>query len=333
MLLLMAWLAGWFHDKQPPEEGESALPSAQGLPVFEVRAATVPSLREVRGRIEAEHEIAVAAKVLAEVKAVKVSAGDPVITGQLLVLLDDRKQTEQLNAAKAALDQAQDDYDKVMRLKPQGHATEREVTAATTALEAAKARYREAKAAWDDTRVTAPADGMVIDRYCEVGDTVRPGQTVVRMFDRLQMMAEVPESLREHVALGQELKVYVDAVDKSCTGTVSEIIQQADVTSRSFQVKVTGPCQGGVMIGNSAKLRIPTGTRELVLVPPEAVSRVGQVAVVFKVIQRDGESRHIRQFVQTGPTHDGMLVITSGLAAGDRIIADADRAATRREGA
>ena len=321
MVVLMLWLAGVFTPKiKPTPPGKPAPATSASSPkTLVVHAQNVETFREASGAIQAEHQIAVASKLLAKVLEVRVAAGAHVAAADLLVLLDDTAPKAALEQAEAGLAQAQDDYNKVMRLRDSRNATAREVTQYTNALQAARAARDQAKAVWDDTRILAPADGIVIDKYCEAGDTVSPGQVVVRLFDRLQLNATVPESLRDRLDLGQAVNVRIDAIGRACQGTVAEIVPQAEQNIRSFQVKVIGPCQAGVMLGMFGRLRIPTGSEPVIRIPASAVERVGQITRVWKMV----DGRPMRQFVQLGPEVDGHVTVTSGLADGDQIVVNA----------
>jgi hypothetical protein len=263
----------------------------------------------------------------------------------LLVKLNDSQLKAQLAQAEANLTQAKDDNERISRLNREGHAAPREVTTATSALAMAQAKDDEARTMLGYTEICAPggtvaspttqacsqpegaqpladqpARWVVIDRYANVGDTVQAGQPVVRLFDRLQLTATVPESLRQHIEVGQDVAVHIDAMNKECLGRISEIVPQASEQSRSFQVKVTGPCQVGIIVGMFARMKVPTGQKEIELqVPQTAIRRVGQLTSVF--VDRDG--RLVRQFVQIGRTVGDNVVVSTGLAAGDRIVIDA----------
>ena len=56
------------------------------------------------------------------------------------------------------------------------------------------------------------------------------------------MIATVRESLALQLKVGQQLPARLDAFRYECQATVSEIVPEAQAESRSFQVKVTGPC-------------------------------------------------------------------------------------------
>lgn len=346
IVVLMMWLAGYWTDKTPP--GPPAPPERAvqaDLPMLTVQPVWVTLTNEAVGSIRAEHEIALSSRLPmpAQIARMMAAPGDAVTPDQVLVKLNDSQLAAQLAQAQASLTLAQEENVRITRLNSRGQAAPREVTVAASNLAAAQAKYDEVKTLLDYTEIRAPGRRttqpdsrpdvtatsprwFVIDRYAEAGDTVQPGQPLVRLFDRLQLTAVVPESLRQHIALGQSVRVRIDALGKECTGRISEIVPQASEQSRSFQVKVTGPCQPGVIVGMFARMEIPTGEQEREFhIPQSAIRRVGQLTSVY--LDRDG--RLVRQFVQVGRTVGDHIVVSSGLSAGDRIVRDADKVASK----
>lgn len=327
IVILMLWLSGAFRDEVPPGPPLPQSPLGADLPLVEVEVAQVPLYRDVVGSIAATHETSVAAQLLGRVLEVEAGPGTHVAKGALLVRLEGAEHRARLEQAEASLRQALDRHDRLERERAAGTASEGQLVQARAELEGARARVDEARTVLGFTELRAPADGTVIDRLCEVGDTVTPGRTLVRLFDRLQLVANVPESLRRRLSVGQALSVHIDALgEEPCEGVVSEIVPEAEALSRAFRVKVTGPCQAGVIPGMFGRLRVPLGEREELRVPASALRRVGQVSLVFRALP-DGAL--LRQFVQTGPTTGERVVITSGLAAGDRVVVDAARVPAR----
>lgn len=326
--LVMAWLAGTFRSELSPGPAGPAALAPQGLATLSVVATTVPVVREVVGSIAAEHETAVAAQLLARVLEVRATAGRAVARGEVLVRLDDAEVRARLEQAEAALRQARDRLTRTAALEQSGAATESARVEAQNAVDAAAAREVEARAILGYAVVRAPADGVVIERACEPGDTVAPGRTLVRLYDHLQLVAVVPESLRSHLTLGQEVGVRVDALGEGeCPGRVTEIVPEAQALARAFRVKVTGPCPEGLIPGMFGRMRLPIGERRELRVPLAAVRRVGQLALVLRLLE-DGQL--LRQFVELGEERGDEVIVLSGLEAGDRIAADAAQAAGAR---
>ena len=92
------------------------------------------------------------------------------------------------------------------------------------------------QATLDWATIRSPIDGTVIDKKVDVGDMVTPGQMLVTLFDpkRMQLVASVRESLTHRLQVGQEIGVRVEGLDKQCSGTVSEIVPEAQSASRTL---------------------------------------------------------------------------------------------------
>ena len=333
IVVLLIWLAGGFHEKIEPGPAQVGMQPLGEAMTVTVERVTVPLSEEAVGTVQAEHQTEVGAKIMARVLAVHFRAGQHVEKDQVLVELGKSDLEARMgqaraavDAARAALDQAQTNYDRIARLREQDSASELEFTTATNELNAAKANHeqarsalREAETALEYATIRSPLDGVVIDKAVDVGDMVKPGQTVLRLYDRLQLVATVRESLATRLQVGQQLPVTLEALDLRCEGTISEIVPEADVLSRAFYVKVTGPCPPGVIPGMFGRLHIPLGKRQELQIPRAAVRRVGQVPWVYRVV---GDAQVERAFIQIAREHDDRVAVAAGLSAGDRIVAD-----------
>jgi RND family efflux transporter MFP subunit len=229
-----------------------------------------------------------------------------------------------LEAAKANAEQARIEFERVERLFQGNNASQIERERAETALKTAQAElaratqaHREGETVLEYATVTSPIDGTVIDKRVQAGDTVTPGQPLVELYDpdRMQLVASVRESLTQRLEVGQTIDVRVDALDRVCQGTISEIVPEAESASRTFSVKVTGPCPPGIYSGMFGRLLIPLDEQEVLVVPESAVRRVGQLDMVQ--ILADGRLQ--RRAVQLGRRFGEDVEVLSGLRAGERV--------------
>ncbi len=172
--------------------------------------------------------------------------------------------------------------------------------------------------------VRAPMTGRVIDKKVNAGDTVSPGQMLVTMYDpsHMQMVATVRESLALRLKVGQQVSARLDTLGTDCHATVSEIVPEAQAESRSFQVKVTGPCPPNVYSGMFGRIFIPLEDEDVLVVPPGAVRRVGQLDEV-NVALGNGVSRRA---VQLGRTLEEGREVLSGLRPGEKVLLRAAKA-------
>lgn len=332
VVAMLFFLSGFFHQKVPPGEsaGERRLPA--GARVVPVRLLRQPRFETAVGEIRPVHESSVASRVLARVAEVTVRAGQAVNEGDLLVRLDDadlqarKKQAEsQRDAATALLQQAGSDFERATRLLASSAISRAEYDAANAGIRTAEAELQRAVQAVTEagvqlefTSIRAPFTGVVIEKQVEPGDTAVPGKALLTLYDpvHMQLVANVRESLALRLKVGQKLVSRLESMDYQCEATVSEVVPQADAASRSFAVKVTGPCPPGVYSGMFGRLYLPLDEEELLVVPAAAIQRVGQLTLVEVT---DG-SLVRRRYVRTGRELGEETEILSGLQAGEQVV-------------
>ena len=170
----------------------------------------------------------------------------------------------------------------------------------------------------DWATIRSPIDGTVIDKKVDVGDMVTPGQLLVTLFDpkHMQLVASVRESLTRRLQTGQKIGVQIEGLGKQCSGTISEIVPEAQSASRSFQVKVTGPCPAGIYSGMFGRLVIPLQEEQVLVIPRKAVRDVGQLELVD--VFENGQTT--RRAIRTGRAFDKDVEVLSGLREGEQVV-------------
>lgn len=340
VVVLILWLAGSFHPKVDAARKLDA--GATGRPIgdaklVEVRSIRVPVVESAVGTVQTVHEVSMASKLLAKVMEVNVQAGQSVAKGDVLVRLDDADLKARLEQARAAVDaalavrdQARIELERTLKLVEANSATPLELDRTRTALKSSEAEVlraqqfrEEATIMLEYATVRSPIDGQVVDRRMEVGDTAMPGRVLVTLFDptRMQLLASVRESLTQRLAVGQNIDVQIDAIGKQCQGQIREIIPEVESASRTFLVKVTGPCPPGVYSGMFGRVLIPLDEVEMLVIPKTAVRRVGQLDMI-EVVEHD---QLVRRVVQLGRDHGPDVQVLSGLQADERIAAEQPR--------
>lgn len=330
----VGWLSGWFEEKIPAG-GPVARPAAPAAgTLYEVRAEQVPAVEWASGSVESSRRTSVAARVLARIEQVRVSAGDSVRQGDVLIRLDARdlearlRQAEgALRAAEASRDLARTEAERAEDLLRRGVATRQRVDQTGAALRVAEAEVErgrrtvdEARAALSYAEIKAPVGGRIVDRLAEPGDTAAPGQPLLAIYDpaALRVAVAVRESLAVALKVGDRLAIEVAALERTSEGEIEEIVPYAEPGARTLLVRVRLPGNGATFAGMFARVAIPAGSRTVVAIPAEAVERIGQLAYVTAV----GPDRAAaRRLVTVGQTlADGRVEVLSGLKDGERIV-------------
>ena len=331
---VMAYLAGVFEEKIPVDFSDMA-PSSDTGRVVTVEVTSRPLIEQAAGTLRAKVETVISPLITATISSIGVWAGDEVKAGDVLVTLDARELQARVDqahqsvvAAGARLAQTEKDLARVRRIMKAdpGAVSKAERDRLQTALSTARAeRIRlqrqkdEARTALSYSKLTAPIGGRIVERLADPGDTARPGEPLLRMYDpaTLRLDASVRESVASKLAKGQSLFAEIDALKKRYPVVVDEIVPSADPGSRSFLVKVSLTDGTGLYPGMFGRLMIPIGQVDKVLIPLAAVTRVGQLDFVVVKTQQGAVRRYVR-LGQPGP--DERVEIISGLKAGDQII-------------
>lgn len=350
LVLVLAWVAGVFTPKiEPTDTSQSGtVRRLTGQPTVEVKEVPQQTFVEAVGTLRAASRTVIAAKVLATIDEITVSAGDQVVADQVLIRLDTQEldsrvqqAEQQLAAAKATLGQAESDFRRAantMRDNP-GAISRQEFDAKQTRLQVARARLLQAEHAVTEATVlrsystiSAPKAGRIVDRLSEAGDIAKPGEPLLIIYDALSLRLEAPvmESLAGTLEIGQPVSVHIDALKKDFLAQVDEIVPQATAASRSFLVKVRLPRTDDMYEGMFGRLKVPVGERRFLCLATDAIYRVGQLEYVDVVTADDVLERRM---IKTGRSStEGRIEVLSGLQAGERVVVTVDAESSSGKG-
>lgn len=335
----VAWLSGAFEKRIGPEtSGVDQASPARRVETATVRLVTRNAMEWASGTIASARRTEVASQILARVEAVRVHAGALVAAGDELVLLDAReprsrvKQAQQaLRAARSQRDLAVKEKARIEELFGRGVATRQRLDQAESAVRVAEADVKrlvqalaEAKTALSHTLIRAPVAGRVVDRLVDPGDTVAPGQPLLRIYDPTALRIEAPvrESLAVNLSLGQAMAVRIPALGEAARGTIDEIVPFAEAGARTLLVKIRLAQDTRLFAGMYARAAIPAGEETVLALPTDSVNRIGQLEFVT-VVRADG--RQERRFVTTGRALGAHEVeVLSGLAEGENVVRQAE---------
>jgi RND family efflux transporter MFP subunit len=208
------------------------------------------------------------------------------------------------------------------------YASSTRIEEARNAMLRAQSEIQAIDAKLRDAKSLAPFAGVIIDKMVEVGDTVQPGQAMLKFADITWLQVEVDIPARLVTGL-QEMMVlkkaasfddYAEPVDVR----IAQIYPMADARRHTIKVKLDVP-QGISQPGMYAKVQIPdTGAASargtLPVVPHSAIRYRGSLPVVY-VQNTDGKAE-LRLIREGRKLANGMVTVLSGLAPGDKIFAN-----------
>jgi len=284
-----------------------------------VTVAIQPAARqqEVTGTVEAVQRAAIAAKTTGVIVELPVVLGASVPRGGLLVRISAGESAARLAQAEAQRAQAKRNLEREQRLLAKEAATREGVKSLEEAWRVADAAYREALAVHGYTAITAPFAGVVTQKHVKAGDLATVGMPllVLENGDRLQVVAQVPETLLPRLKVGDSLPVQVPAAGFVGTGNIAEASPATDALSRSATVKID-VAAAALRPGQFARVTLPGGEATSLFVPETAITAHGQMERLF-VVQ---ESQARLRLVRTGERRHGEVEILSGLNPGEQVV-------------
>jgi len=307
-------------------------PEITGVIVAPVSLSTVDEVYTATGTVRANSTSMVASRVMGVVNSVSVREGDAVKAGQLLMVIDDRDTAQRVRAANMAVESANQNrtlaektwqryknlYDEKALTRQEMDQIDTQRKVAESEYERAKAMAEEAKTYLSFARVTAPVSGRITEKRIDVGSMATPGMPLLVMESGGSYYIEVfiDAALGKKIKAGMSAEAVVETMDKPLQGKIREVLPSVDPLSRTFTVKLDVR-NVSLRSGLFARVQIPVGKREAIVVPEPAVVEKGQLTGVYAV---DSQGVVTYRLVRKGNTVAGGIEILSGLDTNDRII-------------
>ena len=272
----------------------------------------------------AGHQASLSAPAVGRVAQVFVTTGQMVQVGQPLVELDQAPFQIAAQAADAALAAAQQAAAREQRLADEGIVPRKDAEQAAAEVARARADAASARRAEALSVLRAPIGGVVTRMSATIGASVDPAQPLVDIADPRAVDVVLGVTPDEAAVVRAGMKASLSAGQSASgeplgIGSVTEISGVVDSATRSVAVRVQVPAaRRPLRLGETVYGSIAVGTiPNAIVVPADAVVPDGNAFKVF-VVDANGIAR--ARSVTVGARANGLEQITSGLAAGVRIV-------------
>ena len=321
--VLVMLLAGiGCQESAPPTVGRE---TARNVRILDIESGSIRGYFEISGPVAPVRGADLSAQESGPVVALTAAKGAHVVAGQVLVEQARHILRAESEAAAAARTTEAYNVDKMRQLHEAGKVSRFELLTAESSFARAKAAAEVATERYSRAAIRAPFDGVVADRYVELGQLVAPGMPVVRIIDpySLKLEAYLTEEQVRWVQIGDSAGVALGDVSQAASGRVSWVGFEADRLTGKFKVEIELPNPDLVLrSGVIGRARLgKTVLNDVVAIPRDAVlpSRGGMTVFVV-----EGERAVLRD-VTLGARQGLMVQVTAGLAVGDRLVVRGQR--------
>jgi RND family efflux transporter MFP subunit len=321
-----------------PDVAAAAAPRETSAPIHvqttQAGQRPMPEFLTLTGTLRASESTELAADVNGKVTQTFVERGQAVKRGQLLALVDARfaafaasAAQAQAKVAQSQLEQARRECERVKHLLDTGAISQAEYDRQTAqctsqqfSAEAAEAQVQTATKTLGDSNIRAPFDGIIGERFVNVGQYVQPQTRVASIYDPdpLRLELTVPEANVAAVQPDMSVAFTVTAYgEQTFTGKVRYISPNIREATRDLVVEAVVPnADMKLKPGMFAVARIELGDKPRAVVPVDCVVKDDTGARAFVVKEGQVQER----LVQTGEAVGDVVAVLSGVQPGESVV-------------
>lgn len=292
--------------------------------VGEIEYASFNDTLRAIGTSEAINHVDVVSDVAGQVEEISLTSNTPVKAGDVLLKLDNRTQSINLEIAKASLKQAQEQVSRYEKLGTGNASVVSAVTVADakTALSQAQLQVSLAENALEERTIRAPIDGILGLSRIKTGANLANGTTIVTIDDIEQLLVEfeLPERALGLLALQKEVLLSTPVfAGKVFKGEVYAYDNRIDSTTRTITVQArVDNDDHSLLPGMSFSVRLINESEPGAFVPTNAISWTRNGSQIWTV--EDGAAKAVPASIVMRQ-QDNVWIDTK-LPAGTQIVTD-----------
>ncbi|MDP5043780.1 MAG: efflux RND transporter periplasmic adaptor subunit [Leeuwenhoekiella sp.] len=332
-ILLTAASCGDSNAEQPAQNAAKA-PS---LPVVTLPTQTVTGFTSYPTRIEGVVNAEVYAKISGYITSVAVDEGQKVKKGQTLFRLETQSLNQDAAAAKANVNAAQVEVDKLKPLVEKNIISNVQLETAKAQLQQAKSGYNGIAANINYGNIKSPVDGFVGSINLRTGSLVSPSsqEPLTTVSDISKVYAYFSMNEKEYIdfiqnadgtSIDEKIKnlppvklILANGAEYDVEGKIETINSQINKNTGTISFRAVFDNPSRILTnGNSGKIRIPKTYTDVVVVPKEATFEQQGSVYVYKL---DANNLATSSKIEITGDVDNLYVVSSGVQKGDRIVA------------
>jgi len=162
--------------------------------------------REFPGKLIPAEQSKLAFEIPGKINSINVDIGDEVIIGEELAALDGRESLAQLNQSKAKYELASQVLARYQDLRANGHISIQDLDKAQSDQIVAKSQYDFYKVKYEQTRLLAPFNGVIQNRFLDTGSVINAGIHVLEILgsNNVEARISIPSNYMDKVQIGNE---------------------------------------------------------------------------------------------------------------------------------
>ncbi|BDD11530.1 MexH family multidrug efflux RND transporter periplasmic adaptor subunit (plasmid) [Fulvitalea axinellae] len=274
------------------------------------------------GRIHPFKELALKSETIGKVSRIYKKKGDWVKQGDLILQTENSSLYARLLAAEANHKQNKHDLSRYEELFRQEAITQQQLEQAQVKAIMAESEWVMAKKRYQDSRITAPIDGMINEDYFEVGELLANGAPVCDLVNNSQVKLKVKLAEQEinRISEGQTVRVKVPLFpDETINAEVLTVAVKADDAYRYEVVILIQNPEGKLRSGMFASCEFDFEPQRTLVIPREALVDGFKSPKVY--VYENGKVK-MRKITVRPERFGDDVAVTNGLREGQSVVTD-----------
>ncbi|MCH3883734.1 efflux RND transporter periplasmic adaptor subunit [Tenacibaculum aquimarinum] len=306
------------------------------FPVAQIQSKTVTGFTDYPAKIEGIVNSDVRAKTSGYIEKVYVDEGQKVRKGQMLFKLETQSLSQDAGAAKARVNVAQVEVDKLIPLVEKNIISPVQLETAKANLAQAKANLSGVSANISYATIKSPIDGYVGAINFREGTLISPNDakalTTVSEIDKVyaffsfneaqyidHLQRSEGQNKAERIKNSPDLSlILANGKEYSEKGRIQTSTGQINQNTGTIKIRATFNNPNEILTnGNSGKIRFPIEYKDAIVVPQSATFEQQGNIMIFKL----GEGNKVEtSILKVKGTVDNLYVVESGITTNDKII-------------
>ncbi|WP_227992521.1 MULTISPECIES: efflux RND transporter periplasmic adaptor subunit [Shewanella] len=316
-LLLVSVLSACSGEEPPKEEEKYAVP----VETTTVIQGDVSSFYSTTATLEAPEEAKVVTRIAGLIEAIEVEEGDRVTKGQLLAVIDAKRQRYDLARSQAEVEIIEQELNRLKKMGNREFISADSMAKLEYNMQAAIAKRDLASLQVEESMVRSPIEGVVATRFVKKGNMAKEFDELFYIVnqDELHGIVHLPEQQLQSLRLGQDAQVFANKHSQDTVhAKVLRISPIVDAQSGTFKVTLSVP-------NDNAKLKAGMFTRvelrydthnNVITVPYNAVVNQDNQFALYVI---DGTNVNRRE-VSLGYREADTVEIIAGIEPGEQIV-------------
>ncbi|WP_394202204.1 efflux RND transporter periplasmic adaptor subunit [Shewanella waksmanii] len=316
-LLLVSVLSACGNEEQVKEEEKYAIP----VETTTVIQGDVSSFYSTTATLEAPQEAHVVTRIAGLIETLNVEEGDRVQKGQLLAVIDAKRQRYDLARSQAEVEIIEQELNRLKKMSNKEFISADSMAKLEYNLQAAIAKRDLAALHVEESMVRSPIDGVVATRFVKAGNMAKEFEQLFYVVnqDELYGIVHLPEAQLSSLRLGQDAQLFANKhTDQVVNAKVLRVSPVVDAQSGTFKVTLSVPNENAKLkagMFTRVELRYDTHN-DVITVPYNAVINQDNQYALYVI---EGENASRRE-VTLGYREADTVEVVSGIDAGEQIV-------------